>query len=242
MNLRLRSLLLTLFAIVLTSANTFSQTATIATDALDYPPGSTAIITGAGFQPGETVTLQVLHYPTCCDDSTSASHQPWRVVADASGNVSSSWLVPGDQDELGATLQLTAVGTSGLTASEVFTDGAQTTTVISSGTNPSTYGNLVMFTITVSTTSSGSPTGTVVIKDAGNAISGNLNISSSGTGTNQSQATFSISTLSASTHSITASYTTNSSPNFNSSSSNAISQANPTASSMWRSAVATCRA
>ena len=62
MKLRLRCLLLTLFAIVLTSANTFSQTATIATDKLDYPPGSTAIITGSGFQPGETVNFNSSSY------------------------------------------------------------------------------------------------------------------------------------------------------------------------------------
>jgi len=133
MKLNLRLLFLTFFAITLTSVTAFSQTATIATDALDYPPGSTAIITGSGFQPGETVTLQVLHYPTCCDDSTSPDHQPWTVVADASGNISSSWLVPGDLDELGATLQLTAVGqSSGLSAEEIFTDKiTPSTTLIS---------------------------------------------------------------------------------------------------------------
>lgn len=125
MRLVLRSFLLTLLAITFSSLNVFSQSATIATDALDYPPGSTAIITGSGFQPGETVTLQVLHYPTCCDDSTSPDHQPYTTIADANGNVSSSWYVPSDQDELGATLQLTAVGASSrLQASEVFTDGS----------------------------------------------------------------------------------------------------------------------
>ena len=123
MKLRLRSLLLTLFAITLSSVTAFSQIATIATDALDYPPGSTAIITGSGWQPGETVTLQVLHDPTGGDDATSPAHQPWTVVADASGNVSSTWYVPSDADELSATLQLTAIGgSSGLKASEVFTD------------------------------------------------------------------------------------------------------------------------
>src|SRR5258705_10954419 len=104
MKLFLRPFLLTLFAVTLISVTAFSQTATISTDQADYPPGSTVIITGGGFQADETVTLQVLHYPTCCDDGTSAEHQPWTVFADASGNVSATWLVPGDQDELGATL------------------------------------------------------------------------------------------------------------------------------------------
>ncbi|HEY1871382.1 MAG TPA: hypothetical protein VGG71_10000, partial [Chitinophagaceae bacterium] len=119
----LRSLYLTLFGLTLLSVTAFSQTATISTDQADYAPGSTAIISGSGFQAGETVTLQVLHYPTGGDDLTSPSHQPWTVTADASGNVSATWLVPGDQDELGATLQLTAVGQiSGLQAQVVFTD------------------------------------------------------------------------------------------------------------------------
>src|SRR4051812_32188424 len=58
-----------------------AQTATISTDQGDYPPGSTAIITGSGFQPGEDVTLQVLHDPTGGDDATDPSHQPWTVTA-----------------------------------------------------------------------------------------------------------------------------------------------------------------
>ncbi|KAA9035445.1 hypothetical protein FW778_21010, partial [Ginsengibacter hankyongi] len=139
MKLRLRSLLLTLFAIILASVSAFSQTATIATDALDYPPGSTAIITGSGFQPGETVTLQVLHDPTGGDDATSLAHQPWMVVADASGNVSSSWLVPGDADELGATLKLMADGQrSGLHAEWVFTDATGISNLAIEAQNPAT--------------------------------------------------------------------------------------------------------
>ena len=35
--------------------------ATVTTDKQDYPPGSTATITGENFEPGETVELQVLH-------------------------------------------------------------------------------------------------------------------------------------------------------------------------------------
>jgi len=96
-----------LFALAPTS-KTGAQTATITTDQTDYPPGSTVYITGSGFQPNETVTLQVLHYDVNGDNDTSSVHQPWTVMADADGNVSSTWLVPLDQDELGATLLLTA--------------------------------------------------------------------------------------------------------------------------------------
>ncbi|HYJ64188.1 MAG TPA: hypothetical protein VEV62_10625, partial [Parafilimonas sp.] len=75
-----------LFAFV-PASKAVAQTATITTDQPDYAPGSTAIISGSGFQPGETVTLQVLHDPTGGDDATDPSHQPWTVVADANGNV-----------------------------------------------------------------------------------------------------------------------------------------------------------
>ena len=164
MRLLLRSLLVTLFAITLTSANVFSQTtATITTDQPDYAPGSTAYITGTGWQPGETVTLQVLHDPTGGDDLTDPSHLPWTVVADVSGNVNSSWVVPPDADELGATLKLTAVGGgSGLTASVVFTDGTRTLDhiTVDPQSSPIIYGSTgnPTFLITVGTTVSGGGT------------------------------------------------------------------------------------
>src|SRR5580765_5283610 len=151
MNLRLLRVLLTLFSITLTSVTAFSQTATIATDQPDYPPGFTVIITGAGWQPGETVTLQVVHQDPTLDNSEPA-HQPWTVTADGSGNVSSSWYVPTDQDELGATLLLTANGeNSGSHAEAIFTDAVATITAISPSASGSTNGG---YTLTV--TASGS--------------------------------------------------------------------------------------
>ncbi|MGN6264674.1 MAG: IPT/TIG domain-containing protein, partial [Ginsengibacter sp.] len=123
MRLFLRSLLFTFFALTLSSVTAFSQTATIKTDQLDYPPGSTVIITGTGWQPGETVTLQVLHEGETGDNEISGAHAPFTAIADGSGNISSTWTVPYDEDELGATLVLTAVGgSSGLTAQWTFTD------------------------------------------------------------------------------------------------------------------------
>src|SRR5215469_12179288 len=73
-----------------------TQTPTITTDQADYPPGSTVYITGSGFAPNEIVTLQVLHDPPGGDDAIDPSHQPWTDTADASGNISSTWLVPPD--------------------------------------------------------------------------------------------------------------------------------------------------
>jgi hypothetical protein len=126
MKKRIRSLLLTLFAITLTSVTAFSQTATIATDQLDYAPGYTVVITGTGFQPSEIVTIQVVHYDGN-GDNTSPAHQPDTTLANADGNVNKIWLVPPDQDESGATLLLTADGqTSGLHAQAIFTDASFT--------------------------------------------------------------------------------------------------------------------
>jgi hypothetical protein len=99
-------------------------TATITTDLEDYPPGSTVIITGSGFQPGENVTLLVEHVGEDPDGTDPETHQPWTVVADGEGNVLTSWYVPIDGDALGATFLLTADGeTSGLHAEWTFKDG-----------------------------------------------------------------------------------------------------------------------
>src|SRR5690242_7270383 len=158
MRLFLRSLLFTFFAITLSSLTGFSQTATIKTDQLDYPPGSTVIITGTGWQPGETVTLQVLHEGETGDNTTSGAHAPFTVVADANGNVTSQWIVPLDEDELGATLLLTAVGgSSGRTANCTFTDAINTNTSLSSSSNPSSYGQNITFTAVVSQQGNNNP-------------------------------------------------------------------------------------
>src|SRR5437764_110863 len=50
--------------------------ASVWTDKLDYAPGSTAILTGSGFQFGETVNLQVLH----TDGTPSPGDAPWTVT------------------------------------------------------------------------------------------------------------------------------------------------------------------
>lgn len=97
--------------------------ATLTTDHDDYPPGSTVILTGSSFQPGEIVQLQVLHYDEDGDNSGSSAHQPWTINADESGNFITTWYIPSDEDELNATLRATADGqSSGLHAEAIFTD------------------------------------------------------------------------------------------------------------------------
>src|SRR5882724_175604 len=118
-----------LLALMLCASRSYAQSAAwVTTDQADYPPGSTVYITGAGFAPGEAVTCQVLHSPTGGDDATSPAHQPWTTTADDAGNISTTWGVPLDEDELNATLQLTATGqASGLVAQTIFTDAGSFT-------------------------------------------------------------------------------------------------------------------
>ena len=130
---------LLLFACACICSQLLSATAaTVTTDQADYSPGATAHITGAGFLAGETVELQVLHTTTPNDDATSPAHQPWQVTADAQGNFLSTWYVPTGQDEVGATLELTATGlSSGRVAQTTFTDDAAANVIFATSVLPS---------------------------------------------------------------------------------------------------------
>ena len=77
----------------------------VATDQTDYPPGSTALISGGGYQPGDAITLQVVH--TDGNPDVSPANDPWTVTADDSGNVASTWYVDPDSSA-GDSLELTA--------------------------------------------------------------------------------------------------------------------------------------
>src|SRR5437667_433870 len=199
--------------------------ARIITDKDDYAPGETVYITGAGFCPGETVSLQVLHVgDTTDDDLTSPAHQPWTVevddqgrllgrdaagvpLLDANGQPYTTWQIPAAEDEAGAVLELTATGqASGLVAKTQFTD-ANSSTTLASSKNPSCSGDAVTFTATVSkqgSSGSGDPTGTVTFKDGSTTLGPAASLS--GAGGNSSTATFTTSALSAGSHSITAVY------------------------------------
>ncbi|MDB4904983.1 MAG: C-terminal target protein, partial [Mucilaginibacter sp.] len=172
------------------SPHVFSQTtqASVQTDQLDYAPGSTVYITGSGFTANETVTLQILHYGTVGDNLTVAAHQPWTVAADASGNISSTWVVPIDDDELGATLQLTAVGvSSGLTAQEIFTDAANTkmaiTAVPAITGGAIAYGGTVKLIATLTQTSGGAAVSNEPITFTFNGTAQSQTATTDGTGT-----------------------------------------------------------
>ena len=138
------------------------------------------------------------------------------------GSISTAWFV--EEQYLGASLQLTAVGqNSGAVASAAFTDAASnTTTSVTSSATPSTYGTSVTFTATVTAaTGIDAPTGTVQFFDGATSLGIDSTANSTGIGTS----TWSITTasLNAGTHaSIHAVYTATGS--FNDSTSGNITQ------------------
>src|SRR6185369_15032384 len=129
--------------------------ATVKTDQADYQPGTTVNISGTGWLPGETVTLTLVESPNL------DAHGPYSVTVDASGNFTNSSFVT-DIHDLGIRFFVTAVGSQSQ-AQNTFTDAKGTNTAISSSQNPSTAGNSVTFTATVTESGTGGGTsGTAV--------------------------------------------------------------------------------
>jgi hypothetical protein len=90
---------------------------TITTDKDDYAPGETVVITGSGWQAGDSVDFVMTEEP--------ATHEPhtWTVGADEAGGFVDDHFVVEDHD-LGVTFTLTATSrATGATATAVFTDG-----------------------------------------------------------------------------------------------------------------------
>src|SRR5256714_14453628 len=91
--------------------------ATLTTDQEDYQPYTYVYITGTGFAPGETVNMIVVQL-----SPNPASYEPWDVVADANGNIDTSWYIF-SEDLIGATMQAPATGQPpGFSPSPTFTD------------------------------------------------------------------------------------------------------------------------
>src|SRR5260370_32443268 len=92
--------------------------ATLATDKADYAPGQYVTFTGTGWQPGETVNIDI--YETSVDPFLSEGSVS--AVADADGNISNGELLV-QQSFLGQGFLANAVGaSSGATASVTFSD------------------------------------------------------------------------------------------------------------------------
>ena len=78
---RLASLATTFLTATLLAVDSSGASAqTLTSDQLDYPPGTTATLTGIGFTPGELVMVQVQHADGRIDPA--ADHESWSVVAD----------------------------------------------------------------------------------------------------------------------------------------------------------------
>ena len=88
--------------------------ATVQTNLPDYYPGDTVIITGSGWTPGETVTLNIVSDCGCTNET-------YVVTADADGNIYNADFVI-QEWHLGASFVLTATGSNGNYAETTFTD------------------------------------------------------------------------------------------------------------------------
>jgi hypothetical protein len=118
---------------------------TIATDQPDYAPGTTVVMTGAGFQPGETVKLYMREWV----NKMLVDPPDYQVTSNANGQFSFSDYAPTITD-VGARYHLTAVGTaSGLQAQTIFSDSKpNTVTIGAQNPNPVHAGASTQFTIT----------------------------------------------------------------------------------------------
>src|SRR6059036_4343877 len=97
-----------------------ASAATVATDKADYAPGENVVITGSGWQPGETVVL-ILHEEPQLDPDLQLT-----AYADANGDFTNTDFSV-DVFDIGVTFTLTATGlSSGLTAETTFTDASGT--------------------------------------------------------------------------------------------------------------------
>ena len=92
--------------------------AAVATDKPDYAPGQTALISGSGFVPGETVLLQVVDGVT---GQAPPANTPWSVSAGADGSFTTTWTVTAP-DSTGPQLTVTATGAQADVASAQFSD------------------------------------------------------------------------------------------------------------------------
>src|SRR5207302_5593493 len=93
-----------------------TSTAGIATDKRDYAPATTVIMTGHGWAPGETVTIELV------EDPMLDTHPALTAVADSSGNWTNTEFSPDEHDVSVRFIATATGGTSGMRAQTTFTD------------------------------------------------------------------------------------------------------------------------
>ncbi|HEY1269405.1 MAG TPA: kelch repeat-containing protein, partial [Candidatus Binatia bacterium] len=97
-----------------------SSQATVTTDKLDYAPGETVVISGAGWKPQENVSMVLHEVPETHTDSFLSS------TADQDGRFTNTDFAPAKSD-VGRAFTITAAGqTSNFTAQTAFTDTTAT--------------------------------------------------------------------------------------------------------------------
>ncbi|MFL5493448.1 MAG: beta strand repeat-containing protein, partial [Gemmatimonadales bacterium] len=139
--------------------------ATVQTDREDYFPPDTVIITGAGWEPGETVGLRIQRDAASGDTTLTAT-------ADGAGHILNQQFEI-DSTAIGVRFTLTATGqTSGRTAQATFTDntginsvtvlGTQTPTPVNPG-GSATYGTVATNSVQVRFNGNGSCTVTLSV-------------------------------------------------------------------------------
>lgn len=194
--------------------------------ALGAPVTFTASVSGSGGTPTGTVTIKDGGTTLGTGTLDGAGNATFSTSSLSAGSHSITAVYGGDSNYLSST--------SPALTQNVVSNASSTS--ITSSVNPSTFGQSVTFTATV-TGSSGTPTGSVTFKD-GSATLGTATLDGSG------QATFSTSSLAGGSHSITAvyggdaSYATSTSPvlvqnvSQTSSATSVASSANPSAYGM----------
>src|ERR671917_922150 len=104
----------TAIAITADPSGSTAPAPTIQSDKDDYAPGETVTLTGANWQPGESVHINVN------DDEGSTWSRNVDVTADENGAIRDEFQLP---DWLVATYKVTATGTQSGVATTSFTDG-----------------------------------------------------------------------------------------------------------------------
>jgi hypothetical protein len=128
--------------------------ATVWPDKWDYQPGDHVLLSGTGYQPGETVNVVLEENPHVHDNVTRT------VTAGPGGSFSNVDIYTVELHDLNIRFFLNATGQgSGQTAGTTFTDARNATSVISPTT--AVIGVATPYTLTITNTSSGSPTGNI---------------------------------------------------------------------------------
>ncbi len=199
-------------------------TPTISTDQQDYAPGSVVTITGSGWPAGDSLSVFTN------DSSGNTWSQTDQATTDSSGDFTDKVTLP---LMYVSNYSVTASDANGLTATTSFTDAVSSTTVVTSNNNPSSAGQAVTFTATVSCGSACTFTsGTVDFRYGANSNcnSGGTDLTPTPvavtvTGSTTADATFTTSSLAAGSYSICARYTgTTSGSNAGNSASSVLTQ------------------